>query len=154
MWAGWVWARQMAWPAAWDGAHSSAWDLPAHSGGRGLRAQNPATGPAWLSGAAQIPGDSGSAFCGHIPKCPFCRPVLPDTPSAGLAGPLQAGEGLLLSEQIALRRFRGFKLIKELFLAFISLYLPAIYMLMQALPPRMRGGVSSRRLITQENSGK
>lgn len=46
----------------------------------------------------------------------------------------QAGEGLL-SEQIAARLFRGLKLIKELFLAFISCYLPAIYMLMQACLP-------------------
>lgn len=53
------------------------------------------------------------------------------------------------SEQIAARIFRGLKLIKELFLAFISWYLPAIYMLMQALPLRTgkvsAPGVSSAR---------
>lgn len=43
-----------------------------------------------------------------------------------------------LWEQIAAWIYRGLKLIKELSLAFISLYLPAIYMLMWALPLRVR----------------
>lgn len=74
VWVGWVLSRRMAWLAA--------------CGGRGLRAQNPASGQVWPSGAAQISQGTAVArpLVGHIPKCPFVRPVLPDTSYAGLAG--------------------------------------------------------------------
>lgn len=55
-----------------------------------------------------------------------------------------------LSGQVAVWMFRGLKLIKKLFFAFISLYLPAIYMLMQATEK----GVSSRHILMQGDSGR
>ena len=71
----------------------------------------------------------------------------------GLAGPPSEEDLGELSEQIAAWIFRGLKLIKELFLAFISLYLPAIYMLMQALPLRMRK-VSAPGILCKKTAGK
>lgn len=71
---------------------------------------------------------------GQTPRCRSARLALPATPSA-LAW--QGSLGLdQPAERTALWLFRGLKLIKELRLAFISLCVPAIYMLMPALPLR------------------
>lgn len=71
---------------------------------------------------------------GQTPRCRSARLALPATPSA-LAW--QGSLGLdQPAEQTALWLFRGLKLIKELRLAFISSCVPAIYMLMPALPLR------------------
>lgn len=71
---------------------------------------------------------------GQTPRCRSARLALPATPSA-LAW--QGSLGLdQPAERTALWLFRGLKLIKELRLAFISSCVPAIYMLMPALPLR------------------
>lgn len=133
------------------------WHLPAHCTGRDLRAQNPVSGQV---GSVEQPKFQGTAvarpFVGHIPIVPSAGRSLQTPPVLSWQDPPWAREGLL-SEQIAAWLFRGLKLIKELFLAFISLYLPAIYMLMQALPPRMRkvsapGTSSCRKTVGNEMS--
>lgn len=59
--------------------------------------------------------------------------TLPSWPfTATLAAPAWSGGLGELSEPTVLWLCRGLKLIKELVPAFISLYLPAIYMLMRA----------------------